>query len=188
MRHLLLLPFAALAVFAAQPALHAADPASWPTPSPLAPVIHGVLDQPAIERQLAAGRQAEVEHALKAMDEAGGMSPAVTFCWGVVVRSRFNFGNSHAIFAGVNATLAAWAIVSYIGIGKSIVDVWIGATGWLFVERAGTKNVPERADPGLDWRAAIYNGAPATTADVGLRAGDSVRGLQGADEEESVAA
>jgi cellulose synthase/poly-beta-1,6-N-acetylglucosamine synthase-like glycosyltransferase len=97
-----------------------------------------------------------------------------------------NWGN--AAFAGVNAILAAYAIVSYIGIGTSIVDVWVGATGWLFIEGGRTKKVVAQPDAGLDWRAAIYNGAPATTADAGLRAGDSTRGLQGADEEESVAA
>ncbi len=97
-----------------------------------------------------------------------------------------NWGN--AAFAGVNAILAGYAIVSYIGIGTSIVDVWIGATGWLFVEGRAVEKVVRQADAGLDWRDAIYNGAPATTADAGPRAGDSTRGLRSADEEESVAA
>ena len=81
-----------------------------------------------------------------------------------------NWGN--AAFAGFNAILAGWAILSYIGIGNSIVDIWIGATGWLFIERptpARTASVPSTE---LDWRAALYNGAPATTADTGVRAHD----------------
>ncbi len=93
-----------------------------------------------------------------------------------------NWGN--AAFAGFNALLATWALLSYIGIGNSIVDVWLGATGWLFVER---RSAPQEATPAstkVDWRVALYNGAPATTADDGIRAVGPVpsRGDELADE------
>lgn len=79
-----------------------------------------------------------------------------------------NWGN--AAFAGFNAILATWALLSYIGVGNSIVDVWLGATGWLFVERAPSVMPQQPASSELDWRAALYNGAPSTTADEGIRA------------------
>ena len=84
-----------------------------------------------------------------------------------------NWGN--AAFAGFNAALASWAIVSYIGIGPSIVDIWLGATGWLFVERTSSSARKAPASTGLDWHAALYMGAPATTADSGIRAVGSAR-------------
>ena len=69
-----------------------------------------------------------------------------------------NWGN--AAFAAVNAVLATWAILSYIGVWNSIVDVWIGATGWLFVEkspRTAKQNVAP-VSPVLDWRSTLYHG------------------------------
>ena len=84
--------------------------------------------------------------------------------------NEHNWGN--AAFAGFNAILASWAIVSYIGIGTSIVDVWLGATSWLFVERRGQAAADAGTQRGPDWRAALYNGAPSTTADVGIRSVD----------------
>jgi cellulose synthase (UDP-forming) len=70
-----------------------------------------------------------------------------------------NWGN--AAFAGFNALLAGFAILSYIGVWNSIVDVWLGATQWMFVERAPRRPVAEpepHAEPTLDWRAVIYHG------------------------------
>jgi cellulose synthase (UDP-forming) len=69
-----------------------------------------------------------------------------------------NWGN--AAFAAFNAVLATWAILSYIGIWNSIVDVWIGATGWLFVEKVprGAKQPLAPVSPVLDWRSTLYHG------------------------------
>ena len=70
-----------------------------------------------------------------------------------------NWGN--AAFALFNAVLATWAILAYIGIINSIVDVWIGATGWLFVEKLPKgARLPQAQDTSkLDWRAVLYNGS-----------------------------
>ncbi|MDQ1550963.1 MAG: hypothetical protein QOD50_385 [Actinomycetota bacterium] len=69
-----------------------------------------------------------------------------------------NWGN--AAFAAFNAVLATWAILSYIGVWNSIVDVWIGATGWLFVEKVShtTNHRSAPVSPVLDWRSALYHG------------------------------
>lgn len=70
-----------------------------------------------------------------------------------------NWGN--AAFALFNAVLATWATVSYIGIWNSVVDVWLGATGWLFVDkprRSKTSAAVPQTTPQLDWRAVLYHG------------------------------
>ena len=84
-----------------------------------------------------------------------------------------NWGN--VAFAGLNAILASWAIVSYIGIGNSIVDLWVAATSWLFVERKPRHRgpAPAPAQPAvLDWQTVLYHGhqngpAPHELATIG---------------------
>ncbi|GAA1446269.1 glycosyltransferase family 2 protein [Leifsonia poae] len=69
-----------------------------------------------------------------------------------------NWGN--AAFALFNATLAVWAIISYIGIGNSIVDIWLGLTRPLYVEKNRTRaaDTPAPAADVLDWRSVLYHG------------------------------
>jgi cellulose synthase (UDP-forming) len=74
--------------------------------------------------------------------------------------SNQNWGN--AVFAGFNALLASFAILAYIGLWNSVVDVWLGLTQWMFIERAPRRTTavaPEpQPEPTLDWRAVIYHG------------------------------
>ena len=74
-----------------------------------------------------------------------------------------NWGN--AAFAAFNAVLASWAILSYIGIVNSIVDLWVGATGWLFVEKPlqSSHRDVKPATETLDWRAVLYHGHPGAS-------------------------
>lgn len=70
-----------------------------------------------------------------------------------------NWGN--AAFAAFNSVLAIWATISYIGVGASLVDMWVGLKGWLFVSRPprAAQSVPTTdAQPALDWRAVLYHG------------------------------
>jgi cellulose synthase (UDP-forming) len=69
-----------------------------------------------------------------------------------------NWGN--AAFATFNAILASWAIVAYLGIWNSIVDVWLGMTGWLFVTKAprGARRQAVPTEAELDWRSVLYHG------------------------------
>ena len=89
--------------------------------------------------------------------------------------SAQNWGN--ATFAFINATLALSATVLYIGLRNSIVDVWLGATAWLYVDvaakqkkksaRTARKNPPTDATaPALDWRTVLYHGSADGTAPV----------------------
>jgi cellulose synthase (UDP-forming) len=68
-----------------------------------------------------------------------------------------NWGN--AAFAAFNAVLGSWAILGYIGIVNSIVDVWLGAVSWLFVERRKrpAEKRAEQPKP-VDWESILYHG------------------------------
>jgi cellulose synthase/poly-beta-1,6-N-acetylglucosamine synthase-like glycosyltransferase len=39
---------------------------------------------------------------------------------------------ANAVLAAVNATLAAYAIVAYVGVGNSLVDIWNNVLSWLY--------------------------------------------------------
>jgi hypothetical protein len=68
-----------------------------------------------------------------------------------------NWGN--AAFAGLNAFAASWAIVAYIGIVNTIVDIWLGLTNWLYVEKYPTNTQPASLEePAIDWQAVLYHG------------------------------
>jgi len=76
-----------------------------------------------------------------------------------------NWGN--AAFAAVNATLGLWAIVSYIGVWHSIVDIWLGLTAWLWVDvtpKASKDAATTPTKPEIDWRSVLYHGETDPTA------------------------
>jgi cellulose synthase/poly-beta-1,6-N-acetylglucosamine synthase-like glycosyltransferase len=112
------------------------------------------------------------------------LAPYVIVAFSIVTFARDsavgNWGN--AAFAAFNAVLASYAIVAYIGIGASIVDVWIAATRWMYVDhaerdarraaratavtvrreakrrrKAGEPAPVPGAEP-VDWRAVLYHG------------------------------
>jgi cellulose synthase (UDP-forming) len=66
-----------------------------------------------------------------------------------------NWGN--ATFAALNATLASYAIIAYIGVRNSIVDIWLGITAWLWVP-INPADKPKPLDAATDWRAVLYHG------------------------------
>lgn len=64
-----------------------------------------------------------------------------------------NWGN--AFFAGFNAVVTTWAIVSYIGVWHSVQDMVVGLVRWFFVPVKQPKAV--RADMPT-WEDALYFG------------------------------
>ena len=62
----------------------------------------------------------------------------------------------NAALAGLNALLAAYAIVSYIGVGNSIVDIWNNVLSWLYK--------PQRAAPAPRVRAPVVVAAAPAAA------------------------
>ncbi|ARC56060.1 Poly-beta-1,6-N-acetyl-D-glucosamine synthase [Frondihabitans sp. 762G35] len=69
-----------------------------------------------------------------------------------------NWGN--AAFAAFNAVLATWAIFAYLGLWNSLVDVWLGLTDWLYVEKLprGARKAAQPVVAELDWRSVLYHG------------------------------
>lgn len=75
---------------------------------------------------------------------------------------------SNAIFAAINGVLGAYAIVSFIGLRNSIVDVWTNVVSWLYKPRkpepvparSGAPRPPERpAETGVtDWELVLHMG------------------------------
>ncbi|MGW6175217.1 glycosyltransferase family 2 protein [Arthrobacter sp. NPDC055138] len=71
-----------------------------------------------------------------------------------------NWGN--AAFAALNASLATYAIHSYIGIKNSLVDIALGTISWLYVEPKKSKPVepvviPKTAEE-IDFGSILYHG------------------------------
>lgn len=65
----------------------------------------------------------------------------------------------NAVVAGFNSIVALWAIVAYIGIWNTIVDIWLGATKWLYVEvKTEVAPVTVTDEDTLNWRAILYHG------------------------------
>lgn len=68
-----------------------------------------------------------------------------------------NWGN--AAFAAFNAFLATWAMFAYIGLGSTVVDIWIGMTDWMYVEdKPKEDKTDEDSQSTIDWRAVLYHG------------------------------
>ncbi|HVS99983.1 MAG TPA: glycosyltransferase family 2 protein [Solirubrobacterales bacterium] len=72
---------------------------------------------------------------------------------------------SNAIFAAINGLLGAYAIVAFIGIGDSLVDIWTNVVSWLYKPQ-GPKKMAARAPAGTeptragvaDWELVLYLG------------------------------
>jgi cellulose synthase/poly-beta-1,6-N-acetylglucosamine synthase-like glycosyltransferase len=72
---------------------------------------------------------------------------------------------SNAVFAAINGLLGAYAIVAFIGIRDSIVDIWVNVTSWLYKPQ-GPKQMAARApaateptDAGVaNWELVLYLG------------------------------
>jgi cellulose synthase (UDP-forming) len=69
-----------------------------------------------------------------------------------------NWGNF--AFALFNALMAAGAIRAYVGIGASIMDLWLGVVNWLYVERRPQQVAvsPALARDEIDWDGILHYG------------------------------
>jgi cellulose synthase/poly-beta-1,6-N-acetylglucosamine synthase-like glycosyltransferase len=76
---------------------------------------------------------------------------------------------ANAVFAAINAVLATYAIIAYIGVGNSIVDIWVNVVSWLY-KPSRPAPMPARAAPSWrdrladvaipDWERVLYLGFP----------------------------
>lgn len=88
-----------------------------------------------------------------------------------------NWGN--AIFAATNATLCMYAIVAYIGLRASVVDMVLGVVGWLYVparpsrrklrkeeQRTVAARRADGASQPVNWQRILYDGDRRLGRDV----------------------
>jgi len=67
----------------------------------------------------------------------------------------------NAVFAGFNALLSLYAIVAFIGIKNSLVDIWHGLTNWMYVEvtpKLDSSDNGQNKQLQPDWRTVLYSG------------------------------
>jgi cellulose synthase/poly-beta-1,6-N-acetylglucosamine synthase-like glycosyltransferase len=72
---------------------------------------------------------------------------------------------SNAVFAVINGVLGAYAIVAFIGVRNSLVDIWVNVTSWLYKPQ-GPKKMAARAPSALqptpegtaNWELVLYLG------------------------------
>ena len=105
------------------------------------------------------------------------VAPAVIIVFSVVILCSAiidqNWGNT--TFPAINATLGLAAMVSTVGIRNSIVDVWHGATSWLWVDVRPSPQPAAQADlTAIDWESVLYNGSLDGSTPRELRAAASV--------------
>lgn len=86
--------------------------------------------------------------------------PLVIVAFSVMTLLRsYHAGNwVNAGFAAVNAVLATWAIVVYIGLTNMLIDVWVGVRNWLLIEAPSSQRSSRESGQDFDWRAALYHG------------------------------
>jgi hypothetical protein len=74
---------------------------------------------------------------------------------------------ANAAFAALNGVLAAYAIVAFVGLRDSLVDIWANVVSWLYKPQrpkpAPPRGAPLPAGPGADeevgdWQLALYMG------------------------------
>lgn len=82
---------------------------------------------------------------------------------------------NHLFFASLNAFLALYAMVAFVGIRNSLVDIWVQLKGWLFQPARTTgqgklrKQPPAPNQPGSwesveDWASVLHYGSQDPTA------------------------
>ncbi|MGH2940105.1 MAG: glycosyltransferase family 2 protein [Solirubrobacterales bacterium] len=72
---------------------------------------------------------------------------------------------SNAVFAAINGVLGTYAIVAFIGVRNSLVDIWVNVTSWLYKPQ-GPKKMAARAPSALlptpegtaNWELVLYLG------------------------------
>ena len=65
-----------------------------------------------------------------------------------------------AVFAAVNASLTVYAVVAFIGLRNSLVDLVLGAVAWVRVPREPRRR-PAVAPDQPSWEAVLYLGPDA---------------------------
>jgi EAL domain-containing protein (putative c-di-GMP-specific phosphodiesterase class I)/cellulose synthase/poly-beta-1,6-N-acetylglucosamine synthase-like glycosyltransferase len=75
---------------------------------------------------------------------------------------------THLFFAALNALLAVYAIVAFVGVRNAVVDLWMQLRGWLYrpvqpkTVAASTSAAPARTGAIGDWASVLHYGTLAS--------------------------
>jgi len=83
---------------------------------------------------------------------------------------------NHLFFAALNSVLALYAMVAFVGIGNSLVDLWLHLRAWLYRPTSATSMAPAAATPSGavrtpsgalgDWASVLHHGSPVAGSRV----------------------
>ncbi|MDQ1248723.1 MAG: hypothetical protein QG597_3096 [Actinomycetota bacterium] len=65
---------------------------------------------------------------------------------------------TNGLFAGVNTLLTSYALLMFVGVRNSLVDIAVGTWNWLHVPVKESAAVQEVADVSVDWQSVLYFG------------------------------
>jgi EAL domain-containing protein (putative c-di-GMP-specific phosphodiesterase class I)/cellulose synthase/poly-beta-1,6-N-acetylglucosamine synthase-like glycosyltransferase len=110
----------------------------------------------------------------------------IIFCAYTVVTDIREQRWAHLVYSVLNGTLATYALVAFVGIGNSMVDLWVHLRDWLYhpVEprnpagrggaqpRAAARDAADRRHGPIesavpDWAAVLHYGIPGTAGSEG---------------------
>lgn len=112
----------------------------------------------------------------KVKDRTAAPALMILFAYLIAVYSFITLANDirngnwwNGAFATFNGVLTLYAIVAFIGVRNSIVDVWLGMRHWIRVPATPASGAPSEPDSGsgpasVDWEAVLYYGPGVSTS------------------------
>ncbi|MDO8362538.1 MAG: EAL domain-containing protein, partial [Actinomycetota bacterium] len=126
--------------------------------------------------QLVTGEKSSFKRTPKVRDRTSAaalfiLAPFALIAWAVyaIVIDVQNHHWGHLSFAALNASLALYAMVAFVGIGNSLVDLWVQLRRWLY--KPTTAGAPTAAKAGVaqtpsgvlgDWATVLQLGTPGS--------------------------
>lgn len=139
--------------------------------------------------QLVTGEKSAFKRTPKVADRTTARAYYILAPMALVALSTYTIGMDlrlarweNLIFATLNAVLAGYAIVAFIGIGNCVVDLWLQLRGWLYRPVAPkalqpTSPTASGVSESVDWASILYYGnteTPDTAVLTSRRDGDSM--------------
>ncbi len=131
--------------------------------------------------QLITGEKSTFKRTPKVRDRTSARALFILAPWALIVYSAYNavldvqrqqWG--HLFFAALNASLALYAMVAFVGIGNSIVDLWLQLRSWLYKPTTpklapvakGAANIQTPSGALGDWASVLHTGTLGDRARV----------------------
>ncbi|MEQ8718704.1 MAG: EAL domain-containing protein [Acidimicrobiales bacterium] len=130
--------------------------------------------------QLVTGEKSSFKRTPKVRDRTTARAFYILSPWLLIVFSAYwvvydiqHSHWAHLFFAGLNATLALYAMVAFVGTRNSVVDLWVQLRGWLYQPAppgtvSKSSRSADRLSPGAigDWASVLHYGPAGSGARV----------------------